>query len=165
MKKTATDEKTADNLGKSAIIIRILKQKRQIPCEFDWPSAFRFKGDTGVRVQYVHALLHNLLINHNDKIAPECNPKYLQEPAVSNLVFLMSKYEEKLLESDMKFDPSVLVNYLIKLTHMSNEAYESLKVKNVDDNIAGQRLLLFRCSKRILEDGLRLLGLEPLKKL
>lgn len=149
----------------SSVVVNELKQRRQSTYEFDWKTACKFKGDTGVRLQYTHCRLYNLIQQHKTHVAVECDPKALKEPAAIKLACEISKYEEKIIESDLKLEPCVLTHYLLKLAHVSNEAYDILSINDADTHTASQRLLLFNCSRRVLEDGLKLLGLRALEKM
>lgn len=44
-------------------------------------------------------------------------------------------------------------------------AWHKLTIKNQPSDLANQRLLLFRVAKMILAQGMKLLGLTPLKKM
>lgn len=46
-----------------------------------------------------------------------------------------------------------------------NVAWHKLTIKNQPSDLANQRLLLFRVAKMILAQGMKLLGLTPLKKM
>ena len=50
-------EEVADVLGKSAVIIQDVKEKRLKNYRFDWNKILRFEGQTGVFLQYTHARL------------------------------------------------------------------------------------------------------------
>jgi len=116
-------------------------------------------------LQFIYYRLHNLIEQHKNHKAKECDPKALKEQEAINVAVEISKYEEKLIESDLKLEPSILAHYLLRLAVRTNEAYDALNIRDTDTHTASQRLLLFNCSKRVLEDGLKLLGLRALKNM
>ena len=63
-------------------------------------------------------------------------------------------------------EPSILVRYLYDVMHMSNKAFRTLPVKPVVDSDLGvARIVMFRCARIVLANGMRLLGVEPLEKM
>ena len=50
-------ERTAEALGISAVVVQELKSQRMSIKKFNWDDTLKFKGDTGVFLQYTHARL------------------------------------------------------------------------------------------------------------
>lgn len=47
----------------------------------------------------------------------------------------------------------------------TNKALKMLRVKDEDPHIAAQRLLMFMKAKKIINTGMRILGLKPLNQM
>lgn len=160
-----SSDNSSDILGISAIIINDLKQKRQRDYTFNWNTAFNIKGDTGVKLQYVHCRLCSLEENSGVTLPTECYPSVLKEPIVDDLICIISNFENTVLRSYLDLEPCILVGYLFKLSYTINKAFETLQVKGETVDISNQRLLLFHVAKNVLAQGMKLLGLTPLSKM
>jgi len=71
-------------------------------------------------------------------------------------------FEDVLTETNQNLEACVLVNYLFRLCNCINKAIKVLNVKNSNNTVAQQRLLLFRRARSTLSTGMRILGLVPL---
>ncbi|XP_014614383.1 PREDICTED: probable arginine--tRNA ligase, mitochondrial [Polistes canadensis] len=160
-----SSDNSSDILGISAVIINDLKQKRQRDYTFNWNTAFNIKGDTGIKLQYVHCRLCNLEENSGVTLPTECYPSVLKEPIVDDLICIISNFENTVLRSYQDLEPCILVGYLFKLSYTINKAFETLQVKGETVDISNQRLLLFHVAKNVLAQGMKLLGLTPLSKM
>ncbi|XP_015187652.1 PREDICTED: probable arginine--tRNA ligase, mitochondrial [Polistes dominula] len=158
-------DNSSDILGISAVIINDLKQRRQRDYTFNWDTAFNIKGDTGVKLQYVHCRLCSLEKNSGVTLPTECYPSVLKEPVVDDLICIISNFENIVLRSYQDLEPCILVGYLFKLSYTINKAFETLQVKGETADISNQRLLLFHVAKNVLAQGMKLLGLTPLSKM
>ncbi|KAL6257894.1 hypothetical protein P5V15_011493 [Pogonomyrmex californicus] len=158
-------DKSSDILGISAMIVHDLKRKRQRDYTFDWNAAFDLKGDTGIKLQYTHCRLVNLERNCNAILISECDPSLLQEEIIDDLVTLIARFDEIILKSYEEIEACVLIVYLFNLSNAINKAFNLLKVKNESPDVASQRLLLFHVAKNVLAQGMKLLGLIPLKEM
>ncbi|XP_012277166.1 probable arginine--tRNA ligase, mitochondrial [Orussus abietinus] len=156
---------TSDILGISAVIVNDFKQRRQKDYQFDWDTALDVKGDTGVKMQYVHCRLSNLEKNCNVKLVHECDPTLLMEPVVDEVALVLGKFEESVFKSYQTLEPCILTIYLFALCNVTNKAIKLLRVKGEPTDVASQRLLLFHACKNVLAQGMKLLGIQPLDKM
>ncbi|KAK7872518.1 hypothetical protein R5R35_013763 [Gryllus longicercus] len=154
-----------DILGVSAIIINDLKQRRQRDYEFDWDRATQIQGDTGIRLQYTHCRLWNLEKNSGATLPHDCDPSVLTEQEATQLVQQIARFDDVLKRSYEELEACILVNYLFKLCNAINRAFKTLPIKGQDNHIASQRLMLFHASRLILNQGLRILGIQPLQEM
>ncbi len=161
------DESVADILGISAVIINDLKQRRQRDYDFSWDKALQVNGDTGIKLQYTHCRLCSLEENFNNLVLPESvNLELLSEPEAQNLIFEICRYSEVIHKSQESLEACILVNYLFGLCNSTSKALKVLNVKNTEDGeLKAQRLLLFMTSKKILNSGMKILGLKPLREM
>jgi len=158
-------EKAAEILGLSALIVHDFKQRRVKDYNFSWDTATSSKGDTGVRLQYLHARLHSLIENCGVDVDFEASTELLTEECAINLIHHIGGWDECLCKSYIELEPSVIVKYLFQLCKLTNRCIKELTVKGSPPDIASARVLLFYCSKIILADGLKLIGVQPLDKM
>ncbi|XP_017848067.1 probable arginine--tRNA ligase, mitochondrial isoform X2 [Drosophila busckii] len=164
------DEHVCDILGVSAVIVNVLKQRRQRDHEFSWQQALQVNGDTGIKLQYTHCRLHSLLENFTHVSLADIEPSWqqlAQEPADALDVFYeLARFEQCVWQSQQQLEACVLVNYLFGLCNATSRALKRLPVKQETSAAKQmQRLLLFHAAKRTLQQGMQLLGLKPLNQM
>lgn len=159
------DLETSDILGISCVIINDLKQRRQKDYDFTWEKALQVQGDTGIKLQYTHCRLCSLEENSGVMIPKKCIPNLLQEIEALNLIKSLASFQDVLYRTEEQCEACLLVNYLFFLCNDISRALKTLKVKGTEPEIAQQRLLLFMTSKKVLNSGMRILGLQPLNKM
>ncbi|KAK7067083.1 hypothetical protein SK128_025291 [Halocaridina rubra] len=153
---------TAERVAVSSILIGDMKQRRQRDYDFSWDKALQSRGDTGVKMQYVHCRLMNLQKNCGVEYTQKANTRYLTEMAAINLVREIARFDEVLVETYNELEPCILVNYLFKLCGVINAAIKQLQVKSSTLELAKARLALFVSARVTLAAGMRILGVEPL---
>lgn len=160
-------ETVADILGTSAIVINDLRQRRQRDYEFNWNKILQLSGDSGVKFQYTHCRLYSLQRENKNLNEPdELNIALLKEPEAQDLIYLILKYPEIIHHSHAELESCVLVKYLFDLCNSASRAFKTLNVKNCEcKSTASQRLLLFNTTRKILKDGLDILGLKVLNEM
>lgn len=160
-------ESIADVLGVSAIVINDLKQRRQRDYDFEWRKILQLNGDTGIKFQYTHCRLFNLLqANKSLNEANELNLELLKEPEAQNLIFHILKYPEIIYHSYSELESCILVKYTFDLCNLTSKAFKILTVKNCEcHETASQRLLLFNTTRKVLKNNLEILGLRILNKM
>lgn len=161
-RSAAMDEVTCDTLGTTAVIINDLKQKRQRDYVFEWDRALQSEGDSGIKLQYLHCRLWSLEKNCGVAITDQCSPEYLQEPIVSDVIAELAKFDDMLLRAKNEYEACIIVNYLFRLSRQVNRMFNELNVKNVEPDLAAQRLLVFYSARQVVKRGLEILGVQPL---
>ena len=168
-KVTENLPEVAEILGISAVFINDMKEKKTKNYEFSWDSALQNSGNSGIKLQYSHSRLCNLLeVNSHIEIPQDLSLidfELLYEPEAIKLVLTLAQFDENLASSYNHLEPSILVKYLFLLCNDISKAVKVLKVKGTDEETALFRFLLFVVSKKVLHHGMSILGLKPLKKM
>ena len=81
------------------------------------------------------------------------------------LVKSIYKFEDILLDSAKKYEPSILARYITEVAKLFNKFYNSCPINNQEENIKEFRLVLTYCSRILIEIGLGLLGMDTPKKM
>lgn len=104
-------------LGVSAVIVNDLKQRRQRDYDFDWSKALQMNGDTGIKLQYTHCRLSNLLenVSHINCQEVTIDPVHLKEAEAVALLFQIAKFHQTISQSKEQHEACILVNYLFSL--------------------------------------------------
>ncbi|XP_071535055.1 probable arginine--tRNA ligase, mitochondrial [Panulirus ornatus] len=156
---------TADRLAVSCVLIGDMKQRRQRDYVFSWDKALQSRGDTGVKLQYVHCRLVSLEENCGVKCNSHLSVSCLTETPALNLVWEIARFDEVLVETYRELEPCILVNYLFKICGTINSAIKLLQVKSAPPEIAEARLALFKAARHTLAAGMNILGVKPLNQM
>ena len=149
-------EEVARQIGTGAVIFHDLKNYRQNDIEFSLEDMLKFEGETGPYVQYTHARAASLLRKGNYQVGIEnINIDAEAWPIISKLI----AFPEIVQRAMDEYDPSQIAKYVIELSRAFNKYYGSVRI--LDDNEQKQeRLTLVYSVKVVLNEGLRLLGIE-----
>ncbi|XP_068157296.1 probable arginine--tRNA ligase, mitochondrial [Drosophila tropicalis] len=164
------DDLVCDILGVSAVLVNVLKQRRQRDHEFSWQQALQVNGDTGIKLQYTHCRLYSLLDNFKHISLEEVKPSwqhFIQEPIEAlEVVYELARFEQSVWQSKEQLEACILVNYLFGLCNATSRALKRLPIKQEKcPQKQAQRLLLFRAAKQTLYKGMELLGLKSLNQM
>jgi len=125
------------------------------------------EGDTGVYLQYAHARFASIgrkagLTPHDARTA---DLSLLTEPHAFAVLRALAEYPEIVRASLKVCEPSTIVTYLFKMTHLASTAYEMLIVKGAETEVAKARYAVYLGVQITLANGMRLLGLTPLERM
>lgn len=164
--RTQDLEATADTLAVSAVAVQDLKARRQNNYIFSWDRMLSFSADSGIFVQYAHARLCSLLASCGSVTkAEQVDFSCLQQDSAHHLLLFIARYPELVEETLSTLEPCHVVQYLFKLCHLINGAYSTLPVKGEALDVAQARLVVFDCARQVLNNGMRLIGLQPLQQM
>jgi len=158
----AGKDEIAEMVGVGAVIFGELSVHRMRDLEFNWEQILAFDGETGPYVQYslvrCRSLLEKARARGDDEGEVATVPELASEEEA--LVLALSKFRWALHQVVRDNDPYYLAGYLIDLAKVFNRFYYQLPVLQAQD--AGTRTLrlsLVRCTARVLETGLGLMGI------
>jgi arginyl-tRNA synthetase len=130
-----------------------------------------FEGDTGPYLQYAHVRLSSIA-RKNPHIIPLPPPSQIHLSSLSQsghareIAFLLATYPDVIKKAIQTHEPSNIVTYAFKLSHVISSAWETLPVKSEQDlDKARARMWLFDNARKVLGASLRLLSLEPLERM
>lgn len=111
-----------------------------------------------------HTLSVSIERKSNTHLNPEADLSVLQpyEEAL-NLALVIAEWHDVMSQLQEQQDPHLLVSYLFNLATEIGHANRVLRVKDMVSNVAEARWFLFWAAKRVLEQGLELLGLESVE--
>jgi arginyl-tRNA synthetase len=125
------------------------------------------EGDTGVYLQYAHARFAS--IGRKAGLSPSdamnADLSLIIEPHAFLVLRALAEYPEIVRTSLKVSEPSTIVTYLFKMTHLASTAYETLLVKGAKPEVAKARYAVFLAVQTVLANGMRLLGLTPLERM
>jgi arginyl-tRNA synthetase len=154
----AQKEEVAKHVGVGAVIFHDLKNFRMNDIEFSLEDMLRFEGETGPYIQYTHARACSILRkgNWNGIDVKQIN---FENPAHWEIISLLKDFSDIIQTSLIKYDPSQIAKYAIDLARSFNQYYSVVRI--LEDTAELQaRLALVYCVTVVLQESLRLLGIE-----
>ncbi|EAS34256.3 arginyl-tRNA synthetase [Coccidioides immitis RS] len=160
-------DETADTLGITSVMVQDMSGKRINGYEFNLEDMTSFEGDTGPYLQYAHARLCS--VNRKAEIDPSvlgsADLSLLTESHAVDLVRLLSQWPDVVLNSMKTLEPTTIITYLFRMTHTLSSGYDTLKVVGSEPELKKARMALYHCARQVLNNGMRLLGLNPVERM
>lgn len=156
-------DEVAKQVGVGAVVFHDLKNDRLNNFDFTLEEVVRFEGETGPYVQYSHARAMSILEK------AQFDPANAQALALNDaesweVIKLIQRYPETILQAADKYEPSVIAKHAIKLAQAFNKYYANVKIL-AEDAQKDARLALVYAVTVLLKEDLRLLGLHAPDKM
>lgn len=161
-------ESTANTLAVSTLLVADFSAKRIKGYTFDFEQRANCEKGSGAYLQYAHCRLRSIETMNSEFSVSD----------VSNIDFSLIDFEdihelaykliwfERIIELCLDdYEPSRLVLYLMDLCKVINVLVDKLRVKGESKEVAEARLLIFSSARKVLRNGLIVLGIEPLNKM
>lgn len=160
-----TEEKERDiseKVAVAAVRYFILKFSNQKEIEFSFEKALDWEGDSGPYLLYSNARAHGIIDESEEK--PVFNT--YTEDVEYELIRKISEFEEVVESSFDSQEPVELTHYLKNLAETFNTFYHRCPVNSAETTELKQsRLKITESFIQVMEQGLELLGIEPLKEM
>ena len=162
-------DQVAEIVGRSGVMIQDMSGKRINNYTFDMDTMTSFEGDTGPYLQYAHSRLCSITrkaqISFTDLISAQHEKHLSTHPHAVNLIRSLAQYPDVILNTFRTHEPTTMVNYLFKMTHLLSSSYDVLRVVGEEEEVAAARLALYEAARVVLGRGMRLLGLTPVERM
>ncbi|MBV6374179.1 arginine-tRNA ligase [Enterococcus sp. DIV1083b] len=156
-------EEVAKQVGVGAVVFHDLKNDRLNNFDFTLEEVVRFEGETGPYVQYSHARAMSIL-EKADFDPAAVSSLSLADTESWEVIKLIQRYPETVLQAAEKYEPSVIAKHAIKLAQAFNKYYANVKIL-AEDAEKDARLALVYAVTTLLKEDLRLLGLHAPDKM
>ena len=157
-------EEVAEKIGLATIKYEMVSVSRDKDLHFDMEKAVSFQGDTGPYLQYQTTRTYGIL--EQVESVPDVEEVSIDEftETEQELMFKLAQYPFVLEKCETKYDAAPLTTYLTQLSHLFGSFYSESPVLDAERNRAGRIVLTDAC-RQVFENGLDLLGIEPLEKM
>ncbi|MCL4386775.1 arginine--tRNA ligase [Patescibacteria group bacterium] len=158
------DEETAEKVAVGAVKYSMLKFSSASNISFSFEESINLEGNSGPYLQYTYARTRSVLariMNYELRIKNFEGIKL--EGEEENLLRVLAKFDETVVEAGENYAPNVLAAYLYDLAKHFNLFYQKcpiLKGDSVDFRVA-----LTKTTGEVLKQGLNLLGIESPEKM
>ncbi|KAL4939636.1 hypothetical protein BDV06DRAFT_198524 [Aspergillus oleicola] len=160
-------QETADILGITSVMVQDMSGKRINGYDFNLDAMTSFEGDTGPYLQYAHARLCSIVrkAEINTDELPAANLDLLTESHATDLVRLLSQWPDVVMQTTKTLEPTTIITYLFRMTHILSSGYDTLKVVGSEPEVKKARLALYESARQVLYNGMRILGLSPVSRM
>ena len=154
-------DEVAQKVGIGAVIFADLKRGRIKDYVFDWDEVLNPFGDTGPYLQYTHARYCSVLRKAESPVVVEgVDYARLSEAETVALIKATAEFPNAIQQAARDYEPSVVSRALLDIADKANKFYEKHQVIGGEEKTFQARLLLVDCTRQVLANGLRLLGME-----
>ena len=153
-------EEVAKQVGIGAVMFQELFNNRIKDYVFSWEKLLSFEGETGPYVQYTHARANSLLEKGEFSLETKINYSLLTENDEINLIRLLYKFPEIVIDAMEKLEPSFITRHITEISKAFNKFYNSCPILSVEEELKDARLMLVFATKTVIKTGLALLGIE-----
>jgi arginyl-tRNA synthetase len=157
-------------LGLGALKFFLLKVDPRKRMLFYPNESVQLQGATGPFIQYTHARIKSILRKASEmNIRPDKSVMgrvATLEGAEREVIRVLAQFENKVMEAAREFSPAVVANYVYDLAREYNQFYQSIPIfKETDPAKLEARVALSEAVARVLNKGMRLLGIEVPEKM
>ncbi|MEV6266401.1 arginine--tRNA ligase [Kribbella sp. NPDC051936] len=147
---------TARAVGIGAVKYADLSSDRGNDYAFDLDRMVAMTGNTGPYLQYAHARLTRLL----SKADVSGEVTELKDPAEQRLALLLTGFGAVVEQVAETLQPHRLCTYLYDVASALSVFYEQCPVLSSEGETRASRIALCTATRKVLQDGLGLLGIE-----
>lgn len=152
-------DEVAKQVGVGAVVYQELSNNRIKDYTFSWEATLSFEGETGPYVMYTHARSCSVLRKADVDYKAGIDYSHLSDDASKDVVRLLSKFPEVVLESARKYEPSMITRYVTNLAQRFNRFYHDNPILVDDVELKKARLALVDATRQTIKTGLNLVGL------
>ena len=160
-----TDEETAaisEMVGLGALKYFLLKVDPRKNITFNPKESIDFNGNTGPFIQYTYARIRSVL-----RKAAEEGMQVEDHSAVTpgereiTLIQALADYPSVVAAAGQSYSPALIANYVYDLVKLYNQFYHDCSIlKETDTAVRSLRLRLSSQTARVIESGMKLLGIR-----
>ncbi|PSG99678.1 MAG: arginine--tRNA ligase [Nanohaloarchaea archaeon SW_4_43_9] len=151
----------AEAIGIGAVKYSNLSVSRKKDMEFNWDTALSFQGDSGPYLQYSNTRAKSIL----GKAEKEAELSGALTREEYRIVKKLGEFPKKVGEAAENREPAKIANYLSNLCEEFNSFYHSSQVIGEDEKTEKRRLKIVKLFSDVTDQGMQLLGIEPLEQM
>lgn len=152
--------KIAETVGVGAVRFDFVRTTPEKKIIFRWEEALNFEGDSAPYVQYSHARASRILEKAGKLKAERIDYSLLGSLDEKRLIKTLAKFPSIVKAGARDYRPHFVADYLLELATCFSKFYSSCPVLTAPEKERNARLVLVACTKRVLKNGLELLGIE-----
>ncbi len=156
----------AEAVGVGAVIFNDLKNSRIKDVTFNWDDVLNFNGETGPYVQYTYARACSLLRKFSQAyFSPEFEEGLHFGEEGYEVCVMLNRFEDTVVRASKEFEPSLISRLLLDISSQFNNFYNTHRVITDDRDLSLSRALVARGVKKVLNQGMELIGVVPVEEM
>jgi arginyl-tRNA synthetase len=155
----------ARKIALSAIKFNMLRVGNNNIIVFDIDEALSFEGYSGPYIQYTSSRINSVIKKAGTRISSDVDYSKLSTDIEKELLLKLASFPEVVLEASKKYSPSEIAKYLFDLSRLFSTFYQKLPIISSPDEVKKARLVLADSVRKVLINGLSILGIEPLDQM
>ena len=157
-------DEIASKVGIGAIVFNDLKNHRTNDVEFNLDQMLKFEGQTGPYLQYTGVRIYSI-IDGKEIDVNNINEDLFELPHYFELIKQISAFNQIVIKATEEYAPSVVAKYLLSLAQSFNTFYAKEKISVDDVKTRNTNMLISAVTRIVINEGLRLLGIEYVNKM
>ena len=157
-------ENVSTTVGIAAVKYADLSQNRTTNYQFSFNRMLSLQGNTAPYLLYALVRIAGIARKGGDLNAKSAT-LHFSEKQEWNLIRVLLKFDEIIIEVEEELLPNRLCSYLFELSQVFNRFYDQIPVLQSDDTSRISRLVLCRLTADTLKLGLSLLGIPTLERM
>ena len=149
----------ARKVGCGAVVFNDLKNHRTLDYDFDLEKMLKFEGQTGPYLQYTGVRIASIL-RGNEYDYNNIDASLFKEDIYFELARSIGEFKNIILRACDENAPSVIAKYLLNLAQIFNKFYANVKINVADEKVRNTNFLIAHATRVVINEGLRLLGIE-----
>ena len=146
------------NIGMGGLKYYLLRVDPKKKLVFNPEESIELHGNTGPFIQYTHARIKTLL-SKADEIESLKNVEIL--PVEKEIIKLLTQFPSVIQDAGKSQSPALIANYIYELVKLYNNFYQTVYIlKEEDTDLKSMRLILSRNVSKVINQGMRLLGVN-----
>jgi arginyl-tRNA synthetase len=154
----------ARKVGVGAIIFNDLKNERHLDVDFNLANMLKFEGMTGPYLQYSSVRIESIL-RENELDLNDLDASYYQEDHYFEVIKQLAQFPHIILKAQENNAPNIIARYITALAQGFNSFYGKQRINVEDSRHKNANLLFIKSIQIVINEGLRILGISPLKEM
>lgn len=157
-------DEIAKKVGVAAVVFNDLKNFRGFDYEFDINQMVKFDGLTGPYLQYTSVRINSILEGGSFDVDNMDSSLFIKSHYF-DIVRQVSAFKQIVEKASVEFAPSVIAKYLLSVAQSFNKFYALEKINVEDEKVRNTNFALSYAVRTVINEGLKLLGIEPVEKM
>lgn len=157
-------DEIARKVGVAAVVFNDLKNFRGLDYEFDINQMVRFDGLTGPYLQYTSVRINSIL-GTNSFDVNNMDTSLFIKAHYFELVRQIASFKQTIEKAANEYSPNIIAKYLLAIAQSFNKFYALEKINVSDEKVRNTNFALAYAVRTIINEGLALLGIEPVEKM
>ena len=155
------NNKDLQKLCNASIKFTMLNVSKNKIVNFNLEKSTSFTGESGIYILYSIVRINSILKNNISVSSSEIKFNTAIE---EKLILSLYKFSEVIEELLISYEPAHLTKYLFNLTQLFSKFYEQVNILHEEDPVLkSSRVRLVSCVKTVLENGLKILGIDSIE--